>query len=183
MKLGIIRGSSSTRGNTDGILNWLLPFIKGNYQIAGPGIAPYPTELLIDQYLPAMVTKYPPQVKPWADFVRSCQGFIVVTPEYNNGYPGYLKMAMDHLFPEWKSKPVFIISFGGRGGAQCYEQLTKVLAGGLKMDVIDGIRISVPTKYIAGSTKIKGDEPFVTEHSESLKSAVSKLLLSRPFEQ
>ncbi|OLY81264.1 hypothetical protein AYI68_g4627, partial [Smittium mucronatum] len=48
MKLGIIRGSSSIKGNTDGILNWLLPFVNFDYQIVGPGIAPYPTELFIE---------------------------------------------------------------------------------------------------------------------------------------
>jgi NAD(P)H-dependent FMN reductase len=38
--------------------------------------------------------------------VSPAHGFIVLTAEYNQGYPAVLKNAMDWTFPEWQHKPV-----------------------------------------------------------------------------
>jgi NAD(P)H-dependent FMN reductase len=56
-------------------------------------------------------------------------GLVIVTPEYNNGYPGVLKNALDYLLPELKRKPVGIVtvSAGGFGGISCLAQLRLVL--------------------------------------------------------
>jgi NAD(P)H-dependent FMN reductase len=50
-----------------------------------------------------------------------------VTPEYNHGYPGGLKNAIDHGFAVWANKPVAFVSYGGTaGGARAVEQLRLV---------------------------------------------------------
>jgi NAD(P)H-dependent FMN reductase len=61
--------------------------------------------------------------------VASGDGLVIVTPEYNNGYPGVLKNALDYLLPELKRKPVGVItvSAGGFGGINCLAQLRLVL--------------------------------------------------------
>jgi NAD(P)H-dependent FMN reductase len=50
---------------------------------------------------------------------------VVVSPEYNNGYPGVLKNALDYFLPEYKRKPVGIVtvSSGGLGGINALAQL------------------------------------------------------------
>lgn len=50
--------------------------------------------------------------------IRSADGIIIVTPEYNGGYPASLKNVIDLLYDEWLHKPVAISSasdgiFGG----------------------------------------------------------------------
>ena len=57
--------------------------------------------------------------------------FIIVSPEYNNGYPGVLKNALDYLLPEYERKPVGIVtvSAGGFGGINCLAQLRLVTIG------------------------------------------------------
>jgi uncharacterized protein (DUF924 family)/NAD(P)H-dependent FMN reductase len=63
----------------------------------------------------------------WADTIRGLDGFVVVTPEYNHGYPGQLKNALDHLYAPWNYKPVAFVSYGGpSGGARDVEQLFNV---------------------------------------------------------
>jgi NAD(P)H-dependent FMN reductase len=59
-------------------------------------------------------------VLQFADKIVKADGVIVVTPEYNGGYPGSLKNAIDLLYSEWKRKPVGIstVSAGAFGGAQ-----------------------------------------------------------------
>lgn len=65
--------------------------------------------------------------KDWADRVGSSEGFIIVTPEYNHGYPAVLKNALDWVGPEWVDKPVGFVSYGGvSGGSRVVEQLRTV---------------------------------------------------------
>lgn len=49
----------------------------------------------------------------------------------NNGYPGVLKNALDYLLPEYKRKPIGIVtvSAGGFGGINCLAQLRLVALG------------------------------------------------------
>jgi NAD(P)H-dependent FMN reductase len=50
-------------------------------------------------------------VKVWAEKIKDGDAFIIVTPEYNHGYPAVLKNALDSIFQEWNKKPVgFVIS-------------------------------------------------------------------------
>jgi NAD(P)H-dependent FMN reductase len=57
--------------------------------------------------------------------VKSSDGIIIVTPEYNGGYPASLKNAIDLLFDEWKNKPIGIasVSSGPFGGTQALVSL------------------------------------------------------------
>src|ERR1700710_183624 len=47
-----------------------------------------------------------PMMLKFADKVKKADGIIIVTPEYNGGYPASLKNAIDLLYPEWKRKPI-----------------------------------------------------------------------------
>src|SRR6202453_2697907 len=53
-------------------------------------------------------------------------GFIVLTAEYNHGYPAVLKNAMDWTFPEGQRKPIAFVGWGNVGGARAIEQLRLV---------------------------------------------------------
>ncbi|RYZ34893.1 MAG: NADPH-dependent oxidoreductase [Sphingobacteriales bacterium] len=52
--------------------------------------------------------------------IKNASGVLIITPEYNGGYPASLKNAIDLLLPEWKRKPVAIasVSSGPFGGSQ-----------------------------------------------------------------
>jgi NAD(P)H-dependent FMN reductase len=58
--------------------------------------------------------------------VDRADGFVILTAEYNHGYPAVLKNAMDHTFVEWKHKPVTFVGWGNVGGARAIEQLRQV---------------------------------------------------------
>ncbi len=61
----------------------------------------------------------------FAKSITDCDGIIIVTPEYNGGYPASLKNAIDLLHPEWKRKPIGIatVSAGIFGGTQVITSL------------------------------------------------------------
>ena len=64
-------------------------------------------------------------VKPWSDIMRAADALIIVSPEYNHGYPGTLKEMIDTLYEEYARKPVAVcgVSAGGLGGARMVEQV------------------------------------------------------------
>ncbi len=73
----------------------------------------------------------PPGLKEYGERIGRADSLIIVTPEYNNGYPGVLKNALDYLLPEYERKPVGIVtvSAGGHGGITCLAQLRLVTIG------------------------------------------------------
>jgi NAD(P)H-dependent FMN reductase len=73
----------------------------------------------------------PPRLQEYANKIARADSLIIVTPEYNNGYPGVLKNALDYLLPEYERKPVGIVtvSAGGFGGINCLAQLRLVTLG------------------------------------------------------
>lgn len=68
-----------------------------------------------------------PEGKAWAERIGQTEAFLIVTPEYNHGYPGVLKNALDWVGREWVDKPVAFVSYGNiNGGARAVEQLRQV---------------------------------------------------------
>jgi len=65
----------------------------------------------------------------WGDKMARADALIIVSPEYNHGYPGELKLVLDQVYKECYHKPVAIcgVSDGGLGGARMVEQLMLVL--------------------------------------------------------
>jgi NAD(P)H-dependent FMN reductase len=61
--------------------------------------------------------------------IERCDGLIIVTPEYNHGYPGLLKHALDMNLEEYIHKAVGIcgVSAGPFGGARVIEGLLPVM--------------------------------------------------------
>ena len=70
-----------------------------------------------------------PTTRAWSERVADAAGVILVSPQYNWGYPAPLKNAIDHLYREWADKPVLIVTYGGHGGGKCAAQLREVLTG------------------------------------------------------
>lgn len=67
-----------------------------------------------------------------AKFSAACEradGLVIVTPEYNRGYPGMLKHVLDSNLKEYIHKAVGIcgVSAGGFGGTRVIENLLPVL--------------------------------------------------------
>jgi NAD(P)H-dependent FMN reductase len=62
----------------------------------------------------------------WSNIIDEADGFIFVTPEYNHGYSGVLKNALDYLYYEWKGKPAGLVGYGFRGASNSIRQLKEV---------------------------------------------------------
>jgi NAD(P)H-dependent FMN reductase len=65
-------------------------------------------------------------VRRFGEIIDRADGFVVLTGEYNHGYPAVLKNAMDWTFVEWRRKPISFVGWGQVGGARAIEQLRQV---------------------------------------------------------
>ena len=101
--------------------------------------------------------KFPAEVTAWGDAIRSADGVIIVSPEYNWSIPGGLKNAIDWVsrFKEvpFKEKPVALQSCAGGalGGARMQYHLRQSLTA------IDALIFGKPEIFVSFSAK-KFDE-------------------------
>ena len=67
----------------------------------------------------------PEKVRSFAATISGADAVVIVTPEYNGGYPAALKNVTDLLYDEWRRKPVAIctVSSGQFGGSQVITSL------------------------------------------------------------
>src|SRR5947209_5957724 len=89
------------------------------------------TELIDVRELPMKLDDAGEQMKDpkFSATIERCDGLIIVTPEYNHGYPGLLKHALDMNLKEYIHKAVGIcgVSAGVFGGARVIETLLPVM--------------------------------------------------------
>lgn len=96
-------------------------------------------------------TETTPTALRWKEIMDRADGLIVVSPEYNHGYPGELKMMLDLVYQSYYRKPMGIIGAGGiMGGGRMMEQL-RLVAIALKM-------VPVPAEVYFTNIKERFDE-------------------------
>lgn len=112
----------------------------------------------------------------WQQIMNEAVGLIIVTPEYNHGFPGELKLMLDLLYSEYANKPVGIVgvSDGGVGGARVVELLYPVLIGLEMQPIKQAVYFTNVNDLIASNGKIT-DQTFidrVDKFLEKLKQQV-----------
>lgn len=130
MKTIAILSSSVRRGRrSHRVALYLDRFLRENYDVK--------TDIIdLDEYdFPLFEERLKYTENPTAEMedytkrLNNADGVIIVTPEYNGGYPASLKNALDFHYDEWRRKPVAIatVSNGIFGGSQVITSLQFVL--------------------------------------------------------
>jgi NAD(P)H-dependent FMN reductase len=101
--------------------NYLLQHSLASAEILDLNVYQFPLFPERLKYLPSPS----PDVIEFSDKIRKADGVIIVTPEYNGGYPASIKNVIDLLYDEWHHKPVGIttVSAGTFGGSQVITSL------------------------------------------------------------
>lgn len=131
LRLGLIIGSTRLGRFGPTVAEWFLGHARARADLVVDvlDLAEIPLPV-VQQAEPVVFGRYPdPDVIAFAERIGPADGFVVVTPEYNHGYPASLKLAIDSVYTEWNAKPIGFISYGGlAGGARAVEQLRQVFA-------------------------------------------------------
>jgi NAD(P)H-dependent FMN reductase len=126
-----------------------------------------------DQRPPASTLRdYPtPEVARLGQTIDRADGFVIVAPEYNHGYPAVLKNAMDHTWIEWNHKPVTFVGWGNVGGARAIEQL-RLVAVEMEMAPLRHAVHILPDVLVPA---IRAPEPFDTSLLDPLDAKLTKM--------
>jgi NAD(P)H-dependent FMN reductase len=109
----------------------------------------------------------------FAEICARADGLVLVVPEYNHGYPGILKHALDTNLKEYVHKAVGVcgVSAGGFGGTRVIENLLPVLRElGLVTIFWDG-NFSSAQKLFDAEGKLQ-DEAYVRRTDKFLSELI-----------
>lgn len=108
-RLAVIVGSTREGRVGDKVADWLLQVAERRDDVTVDLVD------LADFDFPA---RYPAtatdEMHRFTAAVAKADGFVVVTPEYNRGFPASLKQAIDFAYDEWHAKPAGFVSYGCR---------------------------------------------------------------------
>ena len=98
----------------------------------------------------------------YAATIARCDGLILVVPEYNHGYPGLLKHALDMCLEEYIHKAVGIcgVSAGPFGGTRVIENLLPVMRELGLVTTFTDVNFSSVGKVFSEAGELQ-DESFV----------------------
>jgi NAD(P)H-dependent FMN reductase len=116
-----------------------------------------------------------PQIADFARRIDAADAFIMLTSEYNHGYTGVFKNALDHLYVEWGRKPVAFVGWGNVGGARAIEQLRSV-AIELGMAPIRPTVHVLPDVLVPAMTAQRYDPALFATLNDTLDCLVAELL-------
>ena len=124
LKVAVLIGSTREGRFGDTVARWFLAQARERADMALDVID------LADIDLPMVYPQQPePAVLAYIERIERADAFVVITPEYNHGYPASLKQAIDLPRTQWQRKPVGFVSYGGTaGGLRAVEQLRQVFA-------------------------------------------------------
>ena len=122
------------------------------------------TELVDVREIPMRLDDAGEQIKDpkYAEKMTRCDGLIIVVPEYNHGYPGLLKHALDMCLEEYIHKAVGIcgVSAGPFGGTRVIEHLLPVMRELGLVTIFNDVNFSNAAKLFSDAGQIQ-DESYV----------------------
>ena len=97
--------------------------------------------------------------RAWSAMVDAAQAIVMVTSEYNSGYPAALKNAIDFLHHEWRYKPVGFVSYGGvSAGTRAVQQLKQVVAAVAMMPAPTSVNIPFVRQFLGEDATVTGND-------------------------
>jgi len=119
------------------------------------------TELIDVRHLPLSAMDAGEQIKDsrFSETIMRADGLIIVAPEYNHGYPGMLKHALDSNLKEYIHKPVGLcgVSAGGFGGTRVVESLLPVMRELGLVTIFWDVNVSSVGKAFDASGQLQDD--------------------------
>jgi len=132
-KIGIIVGSNRPTRVCRKVAEWAMKAMEHeSLTLELIDLAEVNLPFLDEPEIPAHHHYQKAHTEAWSQTISQYDGFALVFPQYNWGYPAVLKNAMDFLYDEWSHKPVSILCYGGHGGFQATLAM-KLVTQGLHM--------------------------------------------------
>lgn len=164
---------ASTRPGRKGPMlgSWIFQVAKenGGFDVSLLDLAIINLPFMDEPHHPRLKQYQHDHTRNWSKIIDEADAFIIVTPEYNFGYPASIKNALDFLFHEWSYKPVGFVSYGGiAGGTRSVQMLKQVVTAQKMMPVMESVNVPFFMNYISE------EETFVP--NEGVKNSANAML-------
>jgi len=130
VRIQVITGTTRLGRFSEKVAGWVVEYLsaRGDSDVELLDLRDYPLPFFAESTPPARRGRdYPDEaVARLGRALDRADGYVLLTGEYNHGYPAVLKNAMDSTFVEWRRKPVAFVGWGNVGGARAIEQLREV---------------------------------------------------------
>ena len=115
----VLLGTPRKNRESGNVANWVCSKIRERDDIETQLFDVRDFQLPQDNYGTEIGGEFP----EWRDAIVRADGLVIVTPEYNHGYPGSLKSVLDLLLKEYIHKAVAFVgvSAGPWGGTRVIE--------------------------------------------------------------
>jgi NAD(P)H-dependent FMN reductase len=158
--LTIIIGSTRPGRSGAPIAQWFAERAKehGGFDVTVADLAEIGLPLLDEPNHPRLGQYTREHTREWSAIADGADAFVIVTPEYNAGYPAALKNAIDYLHREWQGKPVGFVSYGGNSaGMRSVQQLKQVVTQLQMLPVNDDVSIQRFTQFLDSDGSFQPD--------------------------
>lgn len=121
LNIPVLLGTNRKERKSLFVAKWLVEQMEKRPQIRTRLFDVADFKLPQDDYGQGLKDSFP----EWRDAMIQADGLVLVTPEYNHGYPGVMKAVLDMLLPEYIHKSVAFVgvSAGPWGGTRVIEAM------------------------------------------------------------
>jgi len=119
LSIPLILGTPRKDRESENIARWVFLKMEEREEIESKFFDVRDFQLPPDAYGPEYNDLFP----EWRDAIIAADGLVIVTPEYNHGYPGSLKTVLDLLLKEYIHKAVALVGVSSHnwGGTRVIE--------------------------------------------------------------
>lgn len=174
--VGSTRRTRIGRGIADAIADILTEDPEVTVDLAD--LAEIHLPLADEPMLPRLGDYRLPSTKAWSQRVVAADAVVLVTPEYNGGYPASVKNALDALGPEWVGKPFAVASYGGHGGTRAFRQVSEIITnvGADLVEVGTGVHLAFGREDLDDRMRLTDPVAFVGRHREAVVATAAELV-------
>ena len=121
LNIPVLLGTNRKERLSAFVAKWVLGEVEKRSEISTRLFDVADFHLPHDDYGQGLKDSFP----EWRDAITAADGLIIVSPEYNHGYPGALKAVLDLLLREYVHKAVAFVgvSAGPGGGTRVIEAM------------------------------------------------------------
>lgn len=163
-RLLVILGSVRPVRRGPAVAGWFIDeaTAHGAFEVVFEDLAERKLPFLDEENHPLQGDYAKDHTKAWAETVEAADALVLITPEYNYGYPPALKNAIDFLHREWRYLPLGFVSYGGvSAGTRAVQQLRQVV-GYLRMyPIMEAVNIPFVRNMIGEDGELEPNDSMV----------------------
>jgi NAD(P)H-dependent FMN reductase len=166
------------------VANWFMDRARahGGFELELADLLELDLPLLNEPNHPRLRQYTQAHTHAWSAIVDSADAVVMVTAEYNYGYPAPLKNAIDHLHQEWRYKPVGFVSYGGvAAGTRAVQQLKQVVGALQLFPVASSVNIPFVAQFLDDDRVIQANDVMVKAAADMLDELLVLQSALRPL--